>query len=150
MSATVANLIPRILIFVFLSALAASCGTDPAPVFSFTGDASEHPRQVSCHITHTNERTHDIIREGLHRSPMYSGVIDFEPGDTRNLGELVEPPVPVDLDGLDPSVLPGTGTPEPGGLSYRQLLGLLAGTWLNWRLTASRLRTATEATQETA
>jgi tRNA uridine 5-carboxymethylaminomethyl modification enzyme len=46
------------------------------PVFSYTGNGSEHPQQVSCHITHTNEKTHDIIREGLHRSPMYSGVIE--------------------------------------------------------------------------
>lgn len=51
-------------------------GDTPTPVFSFQGDASQHPRQVSCHITHTNERTHDIIRSGLDRSPMYSGVIE--------------------------------------------------------------------------
>jgi len=51
-------------------------GDTPVPVFSFTGSADEHPRQVSCHITHTNEKTHDIIRRGLHRSPMYSGVIE--------------------------------------------------------------------------
>jgi len=51
-------------------------GDTPVPVFSFTGSADEHPRQVSCHITHTNEKTHDIIRQGLHRSPMYSGVIE--------------------------------------------------------------------------
>jgi tRNA uridine 5-carboxymethylaminomethyl modification enzyme len=58
------------------SELAEQPGDEPAPVFSFTGHASDHPQQVSCHITHTNERTHDIIREGLHRSPMYSGVIE--------------------------------------------------------------------------
>ncbi|MEO5702405.1 MAG: tRNA uridine-5-carboxymethylaminomethyl(34) synthesis enzyme MnmG, partial [Gammaproteobacteria bacterium] len=51
-------------------------GDDPAPVFSFMGNRAEHPRQVSCHITHTNERTHDIIRAGLDRSPMYTGVIE--------------------------------------------------------------------------
>ncbi len=51
-------------------------GDRPLPVFSYTGRVEEHPRQISCHITHTNERTHDIIREGLHRSPMYSGVIE--------------------------------------------------------------------------
>ncbi len=51
-------------------------GDDPVPVFSFTGSVSEHPQQVSCHITHTNSRTHDIIRGGLDRSPMYSGVIE--------------------------------------------------------------------------
>ncbi|GIU11474.1 tRNA uridine 5-carboxymethylaminomethyl modification enzyme MnmG [Shewanella sp. c952] len=51
-------------------------GDDPLPVMSFIGDVSQHPDQVSCHITHTNERTHDIIRAGLDRSPMYSGVIE--------------------------------------------------------------------------
>lgn len=50
--------------------------TDPVPVFSFMGSADMHPTQVSCWITHTNERTHDIIRGGLDRSPMYSGVIE--------------------------------------------------------------------------
>jgi tRNA uridine 5-carboxymethylaminomethyl modification enzyme len=51
-------------------------GDDPRPVFSFMGSVEDHPRQVSCHITHTNEHTHDIIRSGLDRSPMYSGVIE--------------------------------------------------------------------------
>ncbi|MDR8525869.1 MULTISPECIES: tRNA uridine-5-carboxymethylaminomethyl(34) synthesis enzyme MnmG [Shewanella] len=51
-------------------------GDDPLPVMSFIGDVNDHPEQVSCHITHTNERTHDIIRGGLDRSPMYSGVIE--------------------------------------------------------------------------
>jgi len=51
-------------------------GDDPAPVFSYLGARSEHPQQVSCWITYTNERTHDIIRSGLDRSPMYSGVIE--------------------------------------------------------------------------
>jgi tRNA uridine 5-carboxymethylaminomethyl modification enzyme len=50
--------------------------TDPAPVFSFLGTPEQHPRQVSCWITHTNERTHDVIRANLDRSPMYSGVIE--------------------------------------------------------------------------
>jgi tRNA uridine 5-carboxymethylaminomethyl modification enzyme len=50
--------------------------TDPTPVFSFVGDRSMHPRQVSCWITQTNERTHDIIRANLDRSPMYSGRIE--------------------------------------------------------------------------
>ncbi len=49
---------------------------DPLPVFSFLGSVEEHPTQVSCHITHTNERTHEIIRGGLSRSPMYTGVIE--------------------------------------------------------------------------
>ena len=50
-------------------------GDDPVPVFSFMGTPGQHPRQVSCHLAHTNERTHDIIRAGLHRSPMYNGTI---------------------------------------------------------------------------
>lgn len=49
---------------------------DPVPVFSLLGSAAMHPRQVPCWITHTNERTHDLIRAGLDRSPMYTGVIE--------------------------------------------------------------------------
>jgi tRNA uridine 5-carboxymethylaminomethyl modification enzyme len=49
---------------------------DPVPVFSFLGSADQHPRQVPCWITHTNERTHDIIRSGFDRSPMFTGVIE--------------------------------------------------------------------------
>ncbi len=51
-------------------------GDEPTPVFSFLGDRAEHPPQVACHITHTNTRTHDVIRAGLDRSPMYTGVIE--------------------------------------------------------------------------
>ncbi len=51
-------------------------GDQPTPVFSFIGKAAQHPQQVPCHITHTNEQTHDIIRAALHRSPMYSGQIE--------------------------------------------------------------------------
>lgn len=51
-------------------------GDDPAPVFSFLGTVDQHPQQLPCWITHTNERTHDIIRSGLDRSPMYTGVIE--------------------------------------------------------------------------
>lgn len=51
-------------------------GDNPAPVFSFLGNVAQHPKQISCWITHTNERTHDIIRSGLDRSPMYTGVIE--------------------------------------------------------------------------
>ena len=50
--------------------------TDPIPVFSFLGSADQHPRQVSCWITHTNPQTHELIRGNLDRSPMYSGVIE--------------------------------------------------------------------------
>ena len=49
---------------------------DPIPVFSVMGSVAMHPKQLSCWITHTNERTHDIIRAGLDRSPMYTGVIE--------------------------------------------------------------------------
>ena len=58
------------------SVLEAQPGDEPTPVFSFMGKAAQHPQQVACHITYTNELTHDIIRGGLDRSPMYSGVIE--------------------------------------------------------------------------
>jgi len=58
------------------SVMEAQPGDEPVPVFSFIGRAEEHPRQISCYITHTNEKTHDVIRNGLDRSPMYSGVIE--------------------------------------------------------------------------
>ena len=51
-------------------------GDDPTPVFSFVGTRAMHPRQLPCWVTHTNERTHAIIRAGLDRSPMYTGVIE--------------------------------------------------------------------------
>jgi tRNA uridine 5-carboxymethylaminomethyl modification enzyme len=51
-------------------------GDEPRPVFSFLGRRTQHPRQVSCHITATNERTHDIIRAATDRSPMFTGVIE--------------------------------------------------------------------------
>jgi len=51
-------------------------GDTPAPVFSFLGSAAQHPAQLPCWITHTNERTHEIIRGGLDRSPMFTGVIE--------------------------------------------------------------------------
>jgi tRNA uridine 5-carboxymethylaminomethyl modification enzyme len=57
------------------SMLQAQPGDDPEPVFSFMGSRSQHPRQVPCWITHTNALTHDIIRSGLDRSPMFTGVI---------------------------------------------------------------------------
>ena len=56
--------------------LAEQWGDQPMPVFSFMGTRAEHPRQVACHITHTNARTHEIIKAGLDRSPMYTGVIE--------------------------------------------------------------------------
>lgn len=51
-------------------------GDDPVPVFSFMGSAAQHPKQLPCWITETNQRTHDIIRGGLDRSPLFTGVIE--------------------------------------------------------------------------
>ena len=51
-------------------------GDAPTPVFSFIGKQSDHPQQIPCYITYTNEKTHEVIRNNLHRSPMYSGVIE--------------------------------------------------------------------------
>lgn len=51
-------------------------GDEPRPVFSYLGTIKDHPRQVHCHITHTNAKTHDIIRNALHRSPLFSGDIE--------------------------------------------------------------------------
>ena len=56
--------------------LVAQPGDEPVPVFSYLGRRSEHPRQISCHLTATNERTHEIIRAGCDRSPMFTGVIE--------------------------------------------------------------------------
>lgn len=58
------------------SVLAQQHGDTPMPVFSFMGSADQHPRQVPCYITYTNEKTHDVIRNNLDRSPMYAGVIE--------------------------------------------------------------------------
>ena len=56
--------------------LLAQPGDEPTPVFSYLGRRSEHPQQIVCHITATNERTHEIIRAGCDRSPMFTGVIE--------------------------------------------------------------------------
>ena len=58
-----------------LSVMAVQPGDDPAPSFSFLGYANEHPKQVNCFITKTNERTHEIIRAATDRSPMFTGAI---------------------------------------------------------------------------
>jgi tRNA uridine 5-carboxymethylaminomethyl modification enzyme len=58
-----------------LASLDVQPGDDPAPVFSFIGSRTMHPRQLPCWITHTNARTHEIIRGGLDRSPLFTGVI---------------------------------------------------------------------------
>ena len=59
-----------------LASLAQQPGDDPVPVFSYLGRADMHPRQLPCWVTHTNQTTHDIIRGGLDRSPMFTGVIE--------------------------------------------------------------------------
>lgn len=58
------------------SDLQAQYGDDPTPVFSFMGHRDQHPKQIPCFITHTNDHTHEIIRNNLDRSPMYSGIIE--------------------------------------------------------------------------
>lgn len=58
------------------SELVTQPGDEPRPVFSYMGSKSDHPEQVVCHITNTNEKTHDIIRAGLDRSPLFSGTIE--------------------------------------------------------------------------
>jgi len=58
------------------SVMEKQAGDTPTPVFSFTGKVEEHPEQVCCYITHTNEKTHEHIRDGLSESPMYTGVIE--------------------------------------------------------------------------
>ncbi|MDX5630546.1 MULTISPECIES: tRNA uridine-5-carboxymethylaminomethyl(34) synthesis enzyme MnmG [unclassified Brenneria] len=58
------------------SVLQQQHGDDPMPVFSFLGQASQHPAQMPCYITHTNEKTHEAIRNNLDRSPMYAGIIE--------------------------------------------------------------------------
>lgn len=58
------------------SQLAEQPGDTPTPVFSFLGKREHHPQQISCYITHTNDKTHEVIRNNLDRSPMYSGEIE--------------------------------------------------------------------------
>lgn len=58
------------------SVMQAQPGDNPTPVFSFIGSRADQPRQIPCYITHTNEKTHDVIRKNLDRSPMYAGVIE--------------------------------------------------------------------------
>jgi len=58
------------------SVLTSQPGDKPTPVFSYMGKVADHPRQIACHITHTNEKTHDIIRAALDNSPIFTGVIE--------------------------------------------------------------------------
>ena len=89
---TLASLYPDRIDLGGIAATIQPTGDDPAPVFSFLGRRTEHPRQVPCHITKTTEETHEIIRASLDRSPMYSGVIEgvgmwrraiYRPSDVR-------------------------------------------------------------------
>lgn len=57
------------------TSMLAQYSDSPVPVFSFTGSAKQHPKQIPCYITHTNNRTHEIIRSNLHKSPIYSKLI---------------------------------------------------------------------------
>jgi tRNA uridine 5-carboxymethylaminomethyl modification enzyme len=59
-----------------LSVMQEQPGDTPIPTFSFMGNVEQHPQQIPCYITHTNQQTHEIIRGGMDRSPMYTGVID--------------------------------------------------------------------------
>lgn len=59
-----------------LSVMQEQPGDTPTPTFSFMGNSNQHPQQIPCYITHTNEETHNVIRGGMDRSPMYTGVID--------------------------------------------------------------------------
>ncbi|MGP1954332.1 MAG: FAD-dependent oxidoreductase, partial [Arsenophonus sp. NC-QC1-MAG3] len=58
------------------SQLAQQFSDDPVPVFSFVGSTQQHPQQLPCHITYTNEKTHQVIYDNLDRSPMYTGIIE--------------------------------------------------------------------------
>lgn len=58
------------------SVMEKQAGDTPTPIFSFMGSVEEHPQQIACYITHTNEKTHDHIRAGLSESPMYTGIIE--------------------------------------------------------------------------
>ena len=58
------------------SQMSVQPGDTPVPVFSYLGNASQHPQQMPCYITHTTEQTHAIIRQNLHQSPMYAGIIE--------------------------------------------------------------------------
>lgn len=58
------------------SELKIQSGDIPTPIFSFLGTREQHPQQIDCHITHTNEHTHEIIRQGLSQSPLYTGIIE--------------------------------------------------------------------------
>src|SRR5580693_4142645 len=111
------------------SALAIQHSDTPLPVFSFLGRASEHPRQLPCHITHTNERTHDIIRVALDRSPMFTGAIEgvgprYCPSvedKVHRFAEKISHQIFIEPEGLDtPEVYPnGISTSLPFDVQWR-------------------------------
>ena len=88
-------------------------GDTPIPVFSFMGSAADHPRQISCFITNTNEQTHEIIRSGFDRSPMFTGVIE---GTGPRYCPSVEDKVNRFADKLSHQIFL-----EPEGLSTREI-----------------------------
>ncbi len=101
------------------SGLTEQPGDRPTPVFSLTGSVADHPEQVSCWITHTNERTHELIRGALHRSPMFAGAIE---GQGPRYCPSIEDKVVrfADRDGHQVFIEPeGLGTQElyPNGIS---------------------------------
>ena len=101
------------------SVLQVQPGDEPRPVFSFMGSRAQHPRQVPCHITATNERTHEIIRAAMHRSPMFNGAIE---GNGPRYCPSVEDKIQRFADKASHQIFvepEGLGTPEvyPNGIS---------------------------------
>jgi tRNA uridine 5-carboxymethylaminomethyl modification enzyme len=104
-------------------------GDEPTPVFSFLGRRAEHPRQISCHITHTNEATHEIIRASLGESPMYAGIIEgvgprYCPSVEDKVVRFAERPshqVFVEPEGLDTDIVypNGISTSLPAAVQER-------------------------------
>jgi len=113
------------------SVLEVQPGDSPRPVFSFIGHKEQHPRQVPCHITATNEQTHEIIRSGLHRSPIYSGAIEstgprYCPSVEDKIvrfADKMSHQIFVEPEGLDtPEVYPnGISTSLPFDVQYRMV-----------------------------
>ena len=110
------------------SGLQVQPGDEPRPVFSFMGSRAQHPRQVCCHITATNERTHEIIRAAMHRSPMFSGAIEgtgprYCPSVEDKIQRFADKPshqIFIEPEGLDtPEIYPnGISTSLPFDVQY--------------------------------
>jgi tRNA uridine 5-carboxymethylaminomethyl modification enzyme len=111
------------------AALREQHSDDPMPVFSFLGRAAEHPRQLPCHITATNERTHEIIREAFDRSPMFTGQIEgvgprYCPSvedKVHRFAEKISHQIFIEPEGLDtPEIYPnGISTSLPFDVQWR-------------------------------